>query len=167
MSKFKQVDPIEIKDNPFKIIGDDWALLTSGTKDKFNSMTISWGSLGIMWHKPVAYTFVRPQRYTKEFIDKNDYISLCFFDEKYKEALKFCGAHSGRDYDKVKETGLTPITDDLAPYYKEARLVLICKKLYSQYLTEDNVIDNKVKEFYNGDYHEMYVNEIVKALVKE
>ncbi len=169
MSAFKIIEPSKIKNNPFELIGKDWALVTSGTEDKFNTMTVSWGGVGIMWGKPAAFTFIRPQRYTFEFTEKNDYFSMSFFDEKYRKALNFCGSKSGRDYDKVKETGLTPaFTEEGVPYFEEAKLVLICKKMYSQFLNEESIFDgDAVKKWYNGDYHKMYISEISRALIKE
>jgi flavin reductase (DIM6/NTAB) family NADH-FMN oxidoreductase RutF len=169
MSVFKEIKPTEINENILKLIGDDWALVTSGCEEKFNTMTISWGGAGIMWGKPVAFTFIRPQRYTFEFIENNGYYTMSFFDEKYRDALKFCGTKSGRDYDKVKETGLTPkFTEDGVPYFEEAKLVLVCKKLYAQDLNKESIIDNEsVDKWYNNDFHRMYISEIVKVLCKD
>lgn len=169
MATFKEITPSEITNNPFDLIGKDWALVTSGNSDKFNTMTVSWGGVGIMWGKPVTYTFIRPQRYTFEFMEKNGYFSMSFFDETQRDALKFCGSKSGRDYDKVKETGLTPaFTEDGVPYFEEAKLVLVCKKMYSQFLNEENIEDTEsVAKWYDNDYHKMYVSEITKVLVKK
>ncbi len=169
MSVFKEIKPSEISESAFKLIGDDWALVTSGTEEKFNTMTISWGGVGIMWGKPVAFTFIRPQRYTFSFMENNGYYSMSFFDEKYRDALKFCGSKSGRDYDKVKETGLTPkFTEDGVPYFEEAKLVLVCKKLYAQELNKESIIDSEsVDKWYNDDFHKMYVSEIVKVYCKD
>lgn len=169
MATFKEITPSEITNNPFDLIGKDWALVTSGNSDKFNTMTVSWGGVGIMWGKPVTYTFIRPQRYTFEFMEKNGYFSMSFFDETQRDALKFCGSKSGRDYDKVKETGLTPaFTEDGVPYFEEAKLVLVCKKMYSQFLNEESIEDaESVAKWYDNDYHKMYVSEITKVLVKK
>ncbi len=169
MAIFKEITPSKITNNPFDLIGKDWALVTSGNTDKFNTMTVSWGGVGIMWGKPVTYTFIRPQRYTFEFMEANGYFSMSFFDEEQRDALKFCGSKSGRDYDKVKETGLTPaFTEDGVPYFEEAKLVLVCKKMYSQFLNEDCIEDaESVAKWYDNDYHKMYVSEITKVLVKE
>ncbi len=166
---FKEIKPREVKGNPFTLIGSDWALVTAGDNKKFNTMTVSWGGLGVMWGKDVAFTFIRPQRYTMEFIEDNPYFTMSFFEEKYRDALSFCGSKSGRDYDKVKETGLTPaFTDEGAPYFAEAKLVLVCKKMYAQSLEEKFVIDDeKVKKWYNDDYHKMFVSEITRVLVKD
>lgn len=168
MAIFKEISAEAITANPFELIGKDWALVTSGSKDSFNTMTISWGGVGIMWGKPVTYSFIRPQRHTFGFMENNDYFSMSFFEEDYRDALKFCGSKSGRDYDKVKETGLTPAyTEDGVPYFEEAKLVLVCKKLYSQFLNSDSVIDNEaVDKWYDNDFHKMYISEIVKVLTK-
>ena len=90
MSAFKEINPKEIVESPFKLIGDDWALVTAGDREKFNTMTISWGGVGIMWGKPVVFTFIRPQRYTFAFMENGDRYKMSFFDEKYRDALKFC-----------------------------------------------------------------------------
>lgn len=167
MAQLREITPQEMAENPFKLIGSDWALVTAGNRERFNTMTISWGGMGIMWNKPVAFSFIRPQRYTFEFTEKNDMFTMSFFDESYRKALAFCGSKSGRDVDKVKETGLTPaFTEDGVPYFEEAKLVLVCKKLYAQDLNETCVTDAAaVAPFYNGDdYHKMYVSEIVKVL---
>ncbi|OUP79439.1 flavin reductase [Anaeromassilibacillus sp. An172] len=169
MSDFKKITAEELTANPFKLIGKDWMLITAGDKEKFNTMTASWGGVGIMWGKPVATAYIRPQRYTFEFIENGDYYTQSFFDEEYRDALKFCGSKSGRDYDKVKETGLTPVVDDEtgAVYFKEAKVVFICKKMYAQFLNEESALTEDVTKWYNGDYHKMYMSEIVSVLVKE
>lgn len=166
---FKEIKPQKINDNPFKLIGKDWTLVSAGTKEEFNTMTVSWGGVGVMWGKDVAFTFIRPQRYTMEFLKKEDCFTMSFFDEKYKDALTFCGSKSGRDYDKPKETGLTPaFTEDGIPYFEEARLVLVCKKMYAQDLNAESVIDKEnVEKWYKDDFHKMFVSEIKKVLVKE
>lgn len=165
---FKKVDLKNLEINPFTAIGDEWMLLTAGDKEKFNTMTVSWGGLGVLWNKKVSFCFVRPQRYTFEFTEKSDYYSLSFYDSKYKDALKICGTKSGRDIDKVKETGLTPNLSEFAPYFEEAKIILICKKMYSQFIDPKCMIDDKIENNYpNKDYHKMYVGEIVECLVKE
>ena len=168
MSEFKEISALEIAENPFKLIGSDWALVTCGDKTAFNTMTVSWGGAGIMWNKPVTFTFIRPQRYTYDFTEKNSFFTMSFFDEKYRAALRFCGTKSGRDVDKVAETGLTPaFTEDGVPYFEEAKLVLVCKKLYAQQLCSENVVEDFVYGQYSGDdYHKMYISEIVKVLSK-
>lgn len=151
--------------NTFSQIGEKWMLITAGNKEKFNTMTASWGMMGILWTKDVATAFVRPQRYTFEFLEKNDYYTLSFFESKYKKQLSYCGRNSGRNVDKIKETGLTPIFDEQAPYFKEASTVFICKKIYGQFISPEGFIDVDLdKNYENKDYHKMYVGEIIKCL---
>lgn len=161
---------LELKDltfNPFERIGKDWLLITAGDDAKYNTMTASWGGVGVLWNKNVATIYIRPQRYTKEFVDQNDTFSLTFFDETHREALAFCGKYSGRDYDKAKETGLTPSFDYAAPTFREGNLVLICKKIYAQELTPACFLDDSISKNYpNKDYHTMYIGEILEAYVK-
>ena len=126
----KEITIRELKENPVKLISEDWALLTvkDVEKDSCNPMTVSWGGVGELWGADMATIYVRESRYTKTLLDNEDYFSLCFFGGKQKEALSFCGSKSGRDCDKVKETGLTPVYSENAPYFKEAEIVLICLK---------------------------------------
>lgn len=168
MATFRTILPQEIFDNPFQLIGSDWGLVTAGTQDGFNTMTVSWGGAGIMWNKPVAFTFIRPQRYTFAFLEQNEVFTICFFEEQYRPALSLCGTKSGRNVDKVAETGLTPaFTEDGVPYFEEARLVLVCKKMYAQFLNEESVLDGAVRRHYDGDeYHKMYISEILEVLSK-
>ena len=170
MSNFKEIKPNEITGNPFKLIGTDWMLVTAEENNQCNMMTASWGGLGIMWNKPVAYTFIRPQRYTYGMLENGEYYSLCFLDDSYRDVLKLCGTKSGRDIDKVKETGLTVEHINGVPYFAESKLVLVCKKLYSQMLNEESLLDKSLSGNYNADgtdWHKMYINEIVNVLVKE
>ena len=131
-------------------------------------MTASWGALGVLWNKKVALAFVRPQRYTFEFLESNQYYSLSFFDAQYKKELGFCGKVSGRDTDKIKETGFTPLFDKDAPYFKESNLVFICKKIYSQFIEPSCFLDEAIGSNYPGkDYHKMFAGEIIKCIVKD
>ena len=168
MSAFKEISPSEIKNNPFDLIGKDWALVTAKNKNGCNTMTASWGGVGIMWNRPVAFTFIRPQRFTFGLLENEEYFTLSFYGEEYRKALNFCGTKSGRDYDKAKECGFTPVYDEKAPYFAEADLVLVCKKLYAQDLNGESAVEKDiVLPNYNGDdYHRMYISEIVKVLKK-
>ena len=169
MAEFRSINPQEIFDNPFKLFGSDWGLVTAGNPEGLNTMTVSWGGVGIMWNKPVSFTFIRPTRYTFEFLERNDLFTICFFDESYREALSFCGSKSGRNVNKVEETGLTPMfTEEGAPCFEQARMVLVCKKLYAQFLNEESVLGGEpVLKQYNGDeYHKMYISEILEVLTK-
>ena len=167
--EFKTIEPTELKNNFFHDVNNDWMLITAGNEDKFNTMTASWGGFGIMWNKNVSFAFIRDSRYTLEFIDNNEYYTLSFFGGNKKKELGFCGSHSGKDTDKIKETGLSPVFDEKAPYFGEAELVFVCKKLYKQQMNSDCVIGEGITEkFYaDNDWHEMFIGEIVSVLVRE
>ena len=172
IDNFKTIKPASIPDNPFKIIGQDWMLITAGQGENhktFNTMTAAWGSLGILWHKPVSFCFIRPSRYTYEFMEKNKHYTLSFFDHAYKKALNVCGTLSGRDVDKVTKAGLTPF--EIQPHavtFGEARLVLVCKKLYFQDLAPGHFLDPGIETHYpQKDYHRMYVGEITAVYEKK
>ena len=166
----KKIDPKELAANPIKLIGEEWMLISSGSKEKFNSMTASWGGMGYLWNKPVAFIFIRPERYTYEFVEKNDFLTLSFFAPEYKKALTIFGSKSGRDTDKVAETGLTPQFTELGnPTYDEARIVIECRKLYSEMLSAESFIDKTAIEKWYGsgnNLHKMYVVEIVNLWIK-
>ena len=166
---FKEVSPQTLNFNPFTRIGSDWMLITAGQPGDMNTMTASWGGAGVLWTKNVVTAYIRPQRYTLEFVEKNDCYSLCFFDEEYRSALNFCGTKSGRDFDKDKETGLTPVFGDIAPYYEQAKLVFLCRKLYRQDMTAESFLQpENLKRWYpQMDLHRMFVGEIVKVLERK
>lgn len=162
----KEIKHELLEENPFKIIGEDWLLLTAKKDGKVNTMTASWGGLGIMWGKKVAYIFIRPQRYTKEFVDFADKLSVSVLPSKYKKELSYLGTVSGRDEDKISKANLTLKDYEDVPTFEEARLTLICKKLYAQELKEDCFIEKEnIEKWYpNKDYHTMYVVEIENIL---
>lgn len=168
MEVFKEIKPHKLGGNIFDMIGRQWMLVTAGKPGNFNTMTASWGGAGILWGKPVAFSFIRPQRYTYEFMEKNEHYTLSFFTEEYRDALNICGSRSGRDTDKVKETGLTPVDIGDAVYFDEASVVFICRKLYAQDFVIGNFIDKEIARTYSGnDIHRTYIGEIEKVLVKE
>ena len=163
--KFSETKPELLTDNPFKLIGTDWMLITAGAPRSFNTMTASWGGLGVLWDKKVCFCFIRPTRHTYSFVEKAASFTLSFFDEQHRKALTFCGTHSGRDTDKIAATGLTPVQEEGAVYFAEARLVLICKKIYFQDIDPGNFLDRAINGNYaKKDYHRMYVGEIVRCL---
>ena len=167
MQGFKLIDPKEISENVFKMIGDEWFLITAGDENSFNSMTASWGHMGFIWNKSTATCVIRPQRYTYGFIEKSDVYTLSFFGGGYRKELGFFGSKSGRDFDKPKETGLTPVFFDGVISYAEAALVLVCKKLYTYDLKPENFLEKGIiDEFYNNDFHRAYIGEIVKTYKK-
>ena len=163
---FKEINAKDIKDNFFNTIADEWALISAGTKDKYNMMTASWGFAGEMWGYDCIAAVIRPQRYTMELVDKNDYFTLSFYGNN-KAIHKVCGSKSGRDTDKTAETGLTPVFDGGAVYFNEARLVIICKKLYVQQMKEECFTDKEPLRWYDNDLHNIVIGKIEKVLVKE
>ena len=166
---FKIIQPTEIPGNVVQLIGYDWMLITAGDKDHFNTMTAAWGGVGFLWKEPMATIFIRPQRYTYQFVEKNDTFSLCFFDESQRDALKICGTKSGRDMDKMTATGLTPLISKLGNvYYEEARLVLECRKAYHDDIDPEKFFDPNIDRNYpKKDYHRMYIGFITNCLLKE
>ena len=165
---FREISVEELKDNPFTLINKDWMLITAGNREKHNTMTASWGGVGELWGRYVFTIYIRPQRYTLEFVEREDYYSLCFFGPDCRQALNLCGSKSGREVDKDAATGLTPCFDEAAPYYEQARLVFLCRKLYRQDLEEGCFLDKGLLEkWYDNDLHRMFIGEIVKVLEKE
>jgi len=166
--KFTAIQPDQLNDNPFKLIGKDWMLITAGAPESFNTMTASWGGLGVLWERKVAFCFIRPTRHTFGFMEHSPIFTLSFFEERHRKTLAFCGSHSGRDTDKIKDAGLTPVDKDGFVYYQEARLVLACRKLYFQDLSPERFVDPKIGDMYpQKDYHRMYVGEIETCLLRE
>ena len=165
---FKEIKSEELTGNPFTKLSKDWTLITAKKDNKVNTMTASWGGFGVMWNKNVAYIVIRPQRYTKEFVDSSDRFSLSFFDNSYKDKLSYLGTVSGRDEDKIAKANLTITSDNDTPYFYEADTVLICKKLLATDFKEDNFIDKSIidKNYPKEDYHTLYIGEIEKVLVK-
>lgn len=167
---YSLIGAAEIKENLIRLIADDWMLVTAGTPKKFNTMTANWGGTGYLWNKNVVFVFVRPERYTYGFIENTEGFTLTFFDEKYRDVLNLCGSKSGRDCDKVKETGLTPFFTALEyPAFTEARLVMECRKLYADQLTRDAFIDSEpLKTHYStkGGLHKLYIAEIERVWVR-
>jgi flavin reductase (DIM6/NTAB) family NADH-FMN oxidoreductase RutF len=155
--------------NPFQKIGSEWAAVTAEADGKANAMTVSWGGVGVMWGKNVATIYIRDSRYTKEFVDREDYFTLAFFGEEHREALNLCGRVSGRDEDKIKEAGLTPYYVDGTVAFEEAKMIFVCKKVYVQRMGEENFVEkaNLDKWYADKDMHNMYMGEIKKILVKE
>ena len=165
---FHSVDPKTLSDNVFSLIGDKWMLITAGTADDCNTMTASWGGLGVIWGSPAATCYIRPQRYTKEYVDREEYFTLTFFGEEYRKALTLCGTKSGRDMDKVKECGFTVQTVACgAPYFEQAELVLVCRKRFAQDMDPANIPEDVKEKWYpQKDYHTLYIGEIVEVLEK-
>lgn len=169
MSIFKSLDADQFDYSPFKMIGKDWMLITAQKDEKVNSMTASWGGMGVMWGKNVAFVVVRKSRYTKELIDGSDTFSLSFFDrDKYGKILSYMGSTSGRDEDKIEKSGLTVKHCKGIPFFSEATKVITCKKMCCQPINLESLIDEGIENqwYKDKDYHDLYIGEIVDILVK-
>lgn len=164
---FREIDAKSLNDNLIKLIADEWMLITAGNADGYNMMTASWGFAGEVWGEDSVMALVRPQRYTMEFLDKNDWFTLSFYGDK-KEIHKVCGSMSGRDVDKTALAGLTPVFSEAAPYFDEARVVFVCRKQYVQRMQPECFIDATQKEkwYPQNDYHYMIIGKIEKVLIE-
>lgn len=163
--ELKEISPEMITDSTFKLIGKDWMLVTAGRKESFNTMTAAWGGLGVLWDKNICFCVIRPTRYTFGFMEKSESFTLSFFEERYGKVLEYCVTKSGRDVNKVTQTNLTPVFENGAVYFSEARLVMVCRKIYTQDIDSEKFLSPEIDTFYPGkDYHRMYVGEIYKCL---
>lgn len=164
---FQEISYRDISINPMTAFDEQWMLLSAGNQnDGYNTMTVSWGHLGCLWSKPTAVCYVRPQRYTKQFIDREEIFSLSYFGPEHRKALALLGTKSGRDGDKIAETGLHLSFSDHTVYFEEAKLVIICRKLYRTPILEEYFLDKSVAEehYPEKDFHDLYVGEIIKVL---
>ena len=168
LSNFKKIDPTGISGNLIKKIGYEWMLITAGNSNDFNTMTASWGGMGFLWNKPVAFIFIRPQRFTYQFAEKNAYFTLHFFEERYRDILNFCGSKSGRDVDKIAHTGLKIFSSpNNNIYYGQSYLQMECRKLYFNDIDPANFLDDKIiRNYPKNDFHRLYVGEIVECIQK-
>ncbi len=166
---FQKINTEDIQDNIFKLIGKDWMLITAGTMNHYNMMTASWGTAGVLWRKPVIITFIRPQRYTYEFIEKHPYFSVSFFEEQHKDLLNLCGSTSGRDLNKMSIDGLTALqTPNGVIGFREAKLLLECRKIYFNDIDPAFFQVFEVEKLYPAkDYHRFYIGEIIQAWKKK
>lgn len=163
---YRKIDPKELCVS-VSDIGERWMLITAGTPERCNTMTASWGAVGVLWGVPMATVYIRPQRYTKQFVDESDYFTLSFFSPAYRKELALCGAKSGRDTDKIRECGFTVAAGaGNAPYFEQAELVLVCRKRYVQRLDPQAIPEEIRQRVYDGDYHYMYFGEIIEVLEK-
>lgn len=156
---------MEFTTDIFKQFDKKWALLTAGTEDRFNTMTISWGGLGTIWNKSVATVYVRKSRYTHEFMENNEYFTVSFYPEEFKKVLGVLGSKSGRDIDKMKASGLTAVKAGESMSFKEAEVTLVCKKLFRQSLLTENMPKDIANTMYaDNDIHDMYIGEVVEII---
>ena len=163
---FQPVDPASLHIDPFAAMEKDWFLLTAGTPADCNTMTCSWGGLGVLWNKHTATAYVRHSRHTFRFMEENDIFTLSFLPEK-RDILRFCGSHSGRDCDKIRSAGLTPVALEGGTAFAEAELVLVCKKRFAADLTVSELPEDVQHSFYgDNDTHKMYIGEIIACYKK-
>lgn len=159
----------EFKCDPFEILAKRWMLLCTGNfkVGKCNCMTVGWGALGTMWAKPFVMVVVRPQRYTFELMNDHSSFTLCALPASHQKALSLCGSKSGRELDKIKEAGLTPIASERinAPGLDEAELILECRKSYFDDIDPSHFHDPEIDNVYpNKDYHRMYFGEVLNIM---
>lgn len=158
-----KVDLQKLQLNPFQMLGKQWMLISAGTQQKWNTMTASWGGLGVLWGTPAATAYIRHSRYTKEFVDAGDYFTLTFLQDGHRGALNLLGSKSGRDMDKMQDSGLTSVFIEGQPAFEEAETVFICKKRYRGEIEAKDFLDPSIDAKWYGDhdYHTMYIGEIV------
>lgn len=166
---FKEIETKDLELNPFEKIGSEWALVTAGDEAGFNTMTVSWGGLGVLWGRDVVTVYLRPQRYTKQFVDAADRFTLSFYAPEHKRALEVLGSKSGRDSDKVAEVGFTPLVVDGTVAFEQASLVLVCRKLYADDIRPERFLDPSIdgEAYPEHDYHTFYVGEVEKVLKRQ
>ncbi|MBP3706894.1 MAG: flavin reductase [Clostridia bacterium] len=164
---FKEISAKEIKENLINCIANEWTLISAGQQDGFNMMTASWGFAGELWGSDAVEVFVRPQRYTLNYLEKEEFFALSFYGEN-KDIHKVCGSMSGRDVNKTQLAHLTPVFAENTVYFNEARLVIICKKQYADNIKEECFIDKSPLKWYdNKDYHRFFIGKIEKVLINE
>lgn len=175
---FHSIKPSDLKENVFNLIGKDWFLMSAEKEGKVNTMTVSWGTMGFLWNKPVVIIAVRPERYTKEFLDASETFSLTVFDKSYRKMLVYNGTVSGRQEDKIAKSNLTIVHDGDTPYFDECRLSLFCRKIAIPQLAEEDFLTEKefTGKWYGGvnkpngeggGYHVLYIAEIINILEKD
>lgn len=168
MKNIRHIAPSELSGSVFDRIGKQWMLVSAAKDGRVNMMTASWGGMGVLWNKNVAFVFIRPQRYTYEFTESSDVMTLSFFGEEYRDMLRYMGTKSGRDVDKCAYPGLTVSVVDGAPRFDEAEVTLTVKKLYADIIKEDCFVDSTPMATYAAkDFHRVYVCEIIDVAVAE
>lgn len=166
---FEKISPEKLDKNAIQLLSKEWMLITAGKLENFNNMTASWGGFGYLWNKPVSFIFIRPPRYTYQFVEANPFFTLCFFNEKYKDMLNLSGTKSGREIDKMHGLGLTPMrSPNDSVYYKEASIVMECRKSYCTDIEPTHFIDeNIIKNYPKLDFHRMYIGEITETKINK
>ena len=167
---FKEIAFTDVKENVVDLLKNQWALVTAGDKNGFNPMTVSWGAVGELWAQDMATIYIRPQRYTVKYLEEQDYFTISVYPPELKKQIHgVCGSKSGRDINKTDACGLTPNFDEAAPYFEEAKLVLVCKKMAKSKFDPKEFIDDTVEDkwYPEKDFHYIYFAEIEKVLISE
>ena len=172
LSQYEEIKPEEFQAKPFELFHKEWALITAGTPEKCNSMTISWGGTGTYMSVPITNIYVRQERYTKKFFDEQDLYTVCWFPESFKKELGYMGNHSGKDEDKYEKTGLKPVQIDGTMAIEQASRIMICKKMFAGPIDPKNIFPHENKEKYFDqknplDFHTMYMGQVIKILEKK
>lgn len=166
----KQITPAELNLSPFTKWSTEWALITAADGKKVNTMTAAWGGLGVVWSKNVVTVYVHPDHYTHEFLEKTDKFSVTFFKDQ-KAALNLLGTVSGRDRDKIKESGLTVEWADGTPVFKEAVLTITCEMIYKEELRRENFLSKEIADRCwnpaSPSLHSMYIGEVKGIYIEE
>lgn len=164
----REINVKELQRNPFSMIGDEWMLISALKDGEMNTMTASWGGVGVLWGKNVVTVYIRPQRYTKEFVDAGELFTISVLGSGYRKELGYLGSVSGRDENKIAKSGLHPVKLDGTAAFEEAEVVLVCRKCYADWLKPENMLnpEDDSKWYPQKDYHAVYIAEIVKAYVK-
>jgi flavin reductase (DIM6/NTAB) family NADH-FMN oxidoreductase RutF len=168
-NRFTKTNHEALTENFFKAIQKEWMLITAGSIHDFNTMTASWGTIGILWNKPITICFVRPQRHTFGYMEKSEHYTLSFFDHAHKEILNYCGSHSGKTVDKIHETGLIPIeTPSGCVGFEQSRLVIECKKIYADFFKAEHFLFKQIidQNYQEKDFHQFYIGEITGCYKK-
>ncbi len=166
----KEISAEEIQENPFKLFSKDWALITAGTPDDFNTMTISWGMFGTLFFEPTAVVFIRPQRHTHKFFDREGRFTISFFHPEMRKILGVMGSQSGRDIDKMHYPGLTALQLPSGLIgFEEAKLIVECDVKYADEFKEDSFLDKSIIDavYPNRDLHTRYIGRITRVWTEE
>lgn len=168
-TEWMEISPEEFRCDAFQVWGDNWLALAAGNfeEKRFNAMTVGWGFFGTMWAAPAVMVVVRPQRYTLEFLDEYSSFTLSAFAPEHRKKLAFIGSHSGRGMpDKLAQAGLTPCAAKqvAAPAFREAELVLECRKTYRGQFTGKEFLEKSLvsRMYPERDFHVFLLGEVVR-----
>ena len=158
---------MEFTAKSFEIFNKEWAIVCAGDPEHYNAMTISWGGLGTLWGRPVATVYVKPVRYTYQFMNDSEYFTVSFYDEQYREAMQVYGSASGRDTDKEAVTGFVPVYLEHGVTFEQARVTLVCRKIYYNDLVMENIPAEIAQRTYHDEPpHRMYIGEVIDVVRK-